>query len=98
MKSPAMTKHAQSRVQARGIPAIVIELLLSHGDETRTRDGYIRFFSKGARRRLARALGGRRSLALLEPFLNCYLVEGDNGNLVTAGHRQTRIQRNWKTH
>jgi hypothetical protein len=86
--------HAQSRLQSRGIPPLVIELLLDHGEQERTRGGFIRYFTKASRRRVSRALGGRRLMAMIEPFLDCYVIEGDNGRLVTAGHRYTRIPRN----
>ena len=86
--------HAQARLQCRGIPPLVIELLLDHGEEERTDGGFIRYFTKSSRRRVSRVLGGRRMLAMIEPFLDCYVVEGDNGKLVTAGHRYARIRRN----
>jgi hypothetical protein len=38
-------------------------------------------------------MGGRRSLRHVEPWLNVYLVIGDNGNLVTVAHRSRRLNR-----
>lgn len=85
----AETIHAQQRLQQRAIPPFVVDLLEAFGSERRCGGAERLFFDKAARRRLTQALGGRRGLRLIEPWLNVYAVVGDNGRLVTAA-RQTR--------
>jgi hypothetical protein len=45
------------------------------------------FFDKAARKRMERHFGGRRGLRLIDRWLNAYAVIGDNGKVVTIGHR-----------
>jgi hypothetical protein len=45
------------------------------------------FFDKAAKRRLTHHLGGKRGLRLIEPWMSVYAVIGDNGKIITVGHR-----------
>jgi hypothetical protein len=89
----SFSRHAEARLQQRGIPPFVIELLERCGSTTRCGGADLLYFDKQARKRLERELGGARSLRLLEPWLSVYAVINDNGGVVTAGHRSKRINR-----
>jgi hypothetical protein len=89
----ALTRHAQERLQQRAIPPLVEGLLHEFGTAMRCGGADKIFFDKAARRRLQAHLGGARGLRTIEPWLNVYLVVGDDGKTVTAGHRQGRFRR-----
>lgn len=93
MITSAMTSHAQERLQQRAIPSLVLDLLEECGSIARTRDGESLFFDKAARRRLRHRLGGERGMRMIEPWLGIYAVVGDQGLVITAGHRQRRLRR-----
>ncbi len=88
----ALTRHADTRLQQRGLPRAVIEWLQLFGAEEHDKHGaVIRYFDKAARRRLEQALG-RAVIRRMEDFLDAYLVEHD-GCVVTVGHRTQRLRR-----
>jgi hypothetical protein len=88
-----ISRHAATRLQQRAIPPFMLELLERFGSEMRCDGAERLFFDKAAVRRLQRHMGGRRSLRHVEPWLNVYVVIGDNGRLVTAAHRTKRFNR-----
>jgi hypothetical protein len=88
-----VTRHAAARLQQRAIPPFMVELLERFGSAMRCDGAERLFFDKAARKRLEHHMGGRRSLRRVEPWLNVYLVIGDNGRLVTAAHRTRRLNR-----
>jgi len=83
----SLSRHASVRLQQRAIPPYVLELLERFGSEARCGGASRLFFDKPARRRLARHMGGPRGLRHVEHWLNVYAVIGDNGQVVTVGHR-----------
>jgi hypothetical protein len=87
------TFHADTRLRQRAIPPFMVELLERFGSEMRCGGADRLFFDKAAIKRLQRHMGGRRSLRHVEPWLNVYIVVGDNGRLVTAAHRSRRFNR-----
>jgi hypothetical protein len=89
----ARTRHCQERLRQRAIPPLVENLLHEFGTSMRCGGAERLFFDKAARRRLQAHLGGARGLKTLEPWLNVFVVVGDNGKTVTAGHRQGRFFR-----
>lgn len=89
----AYTRHARQRVQQRAIPNFAIDLILTNGSRMRHDGADICFIDKLARKRLRRELGGERGLKLIEPWLGHYLVVGDDGQLITAAPRISRIKR-----
>ena len=91
-RSQAYTRHALVRMQQRRVPANIVDLLFAYGDEVRTRHGYILYCGKHARRRVARH-HAPSSLSNLERYLSCYLIESDDGKVVTVGYRHKRIRR-----
>ena len=88
-----ITHHAQARLQQRGIPAYVVESLLDFGRQTHDhRGGTILFFDHRARSKLRRQIAGD-SFRQIEAHLDTYAVIGEDGVIVTVGHRTQRINR-----
>lgn len=87
-----ITQHAKARSQQRGIPPLLIDLLLQFGATEKAPGGAEKvYFDKSARKRIKAYAG---SLAgLLEQHLNIYAVIGDGDGVVTIGHRLERIKR-----
>ena len=73
-------------MQQRGIEPLVVELLCRYGAEEHDGRGAVRrYFDKGSRKLLRRAIG-RQTYKRLEGFLDTYLVECD-GKIITTGPR-----------
>lgn len=88
---PALTRHAQARMQQRAIRADALEALLDFGREAFDHHGsVVLYFDKAARRRLARAAPGAKDL---ERLARCYAVLSPGGEVMTVGHRSRRINR-----
>ena len=94
----ALTLHAQKRMQQRGIPPFVIELLEQFGSSARCPGGAERLtFDKPARARLSHAFGGARGVAMIDRWLRVYMViSDDTGEVVTAAHRSHRFRNKHK--
>ncbi len=90
--STNLSRHAQSRVQQRCIPPLIIEWLLDFGAEERTHGASRRYFDKASRKKLAREKG-QEVVKLLAPLLDTYLVHTDD-LVVTVGHRTRRFRGN----
>ena len=87
----ALTRHAQARMQQRAIRADALDCLLEFGREAFDhRGGVVLYFDKAARRRLARAAPGAKDL---ERLARCYAVLSTEGEVITVGHRDKRINR-----
>ena len=89
-----LTRHAQVRLQQRAIPPIVVELLTRLGTPVRSGGAETLIFDQAARKELRRHLGGERSLKLIEPYLDVYLVIADGGPVITVGRRHKALHRN----
>jgi hypothetical protein len=88
-----ITPHAQTRLQQRGIPPLVLQWLDAYGTERHDWHGaVIRHFTKQSRRRLERDIG-REPVRRMHEYLNAYAVYGSDGSLITAGHRYQRLRR-----
>ena len=87
-----ITRHAQIRSQQRGIPPMVLDLILQFGSTESAGDGASKmFFDKAARRRLHSYAG---TLApMLDEHLDSYAVVGQDNQIITVGHRTERIRR-----
>ena len=86
------SKHARDRSQQRGIPPLIMEWLFEFGMEEHHRGRQIVYFDKKSRKSLRRAVG-RQAIAKLDKYMNSYLVVED-GNVITVGHRFSRIRKN----
>ena len=92
MLSP-LTTHARTRMQQRGIPPAVLELLLEFGRESHDHRGsLIVRFDKRSRRRVQRELGPER-FRHVEAHLDTYAVVAADDAVVTVGHRTGRLPR-----
>ncbi|WP_439530816.1 hypothetical protein [Pannonibacter sp.] len=90
---PEISQHAVSRMQQRGIPARVVELLERFGTAVRCSGATRIIFDRKAIRRLQHHLGGERGLAVIERWMKVYLVINDQGTLVTVAHQTGRHRR-----
>lgn len=87
-----LTTHGNVRAQQRGIPPLIISWLLEYGETDHEHHARYRYFDKDSRKRLARDVGSR-IVEMLSPLLDCYLIEGEDGHVVTVGHRYVRRRR-----
>lgn len=87
-----VSNHARIRCRQRGIPPLVVDLLMTYGAEARAVRCTRYFFDKLSRRRLAKAVG-KREMRRIEGMLDAMVIVGDDGTVVTAGHRNKRIRR-----
>ena len=86
------TEHATIRAQQRGIPLLVVDLLLRFG--CREHDHYgaeIVYFDKKSRNQIAKYSGGL--IGKLNEHLESYAVLAD-GKIITVGARYKNIIRN----
>lgn len=81
-----MTKHAQTRLQQRAIPPLIIDWLCNYGCRLEGLNGTtICFFDKESRRSLSSEFG-QVVVRRLSDLMDSYLVlSGDN--IITIGHR-----------
>ena len=87
-----LTRHAQSRMQQRGISAATLDALLDYGRVKHAGGGRdIVFFDKKARVRLARA--GVLPAPAVDRAWKSYAVVESDGAVITVGHRYRRITR-----
>lgn len=87
-----LTRHAQARTQQRGIPPLMIDLLLQFGAHERAGAGMQKyFFDKTARRQLRSYAGPFASS--IEQHLDIYVVVDEHYQVITVAHRTERIRR-----
>ena len=90
---PGLTQHAKARMQQRGITLTTLNSLLDYGAQSHDHRGAtIVFFDKKSRTRLLRD-SGRAAYRVMEKQINAYAVVGNDGSVVTVGHRNKRIPR-----
>jgi len=92
MMQMAMTLHAQRRMQQRGIPPLIVDLLDEFGASERCVGAERLYFNKAARSRLSRAHGAGGT-AVIDKWLGVYAVISDTGALITVAHRRRRLKR-----
>lgn len=86
------TAHAHIRSQQRGIPPLVVDLLLQFGRrEHDHRGAEIVYFDRHSRKRIESYAGGL--ISKLSEHLDSYAVVA-NGEIITVGSRLKRINRN----
>ena len=87
-----LTKHAQKRIVKRGIPPLIVDWLMTYGNQASADDGAnLHYFDKKCRKKLKSNIGSL-PYHLLEDQMNCYLVEKD-GVVITVGHRYKKVRR-----
>jgi hypothetical protein len=82
----SLTIHAQRRMQERSIPPAVIDALLDFGERRPAGGGAESiYFTKRTWQRFATYVG--RAIKGYERYRNCYLIEGENGSIITPAFR-----------
>ncbi|MEZ5646023.1 MAG: hypothetical protein R3E94_03265 [Burkholderiaceae bacterium] len=85
-----LTKHAAKRSQQRGIPELVIDLLLRFGRRDHDHRGAeIVYFDKASRKHVERYCGSL--IGKVNEHLDCYAVVADEV-IVTVGVRYERVR------
>ena len=89
-----MTRHAQIRMQQRGIPPLIGLWLEEFGEEEYDGHGGVRrFFSRKSIRAMERAFG-HQPVSRMAEFLDVYVVESSrDGQLITFAHQTKRVRR-----
>ena len=87
---PNVTRHAQARMQQRGISRSHVDFLLEFGREYHDHYGaVVVLLDRSATRRIARS--GAASAVELDALRGLYAVVG-NGGVRTVGHRIRRLR------
>lgn len=87
-----VTKHAAVRIQQRGIPPLVVDLLLQFGQREHDHHGAeIYYFDKSSRNRIKKYSWD--IIGKLSEHLQSYAVLAD-GNIITVGTRYKKIYSN----
>ena len=86
------TTHAKVRMQQRGIPSRVVELLLDYGERVPAHRGAEIFYFGDRGRSRVRLKEGPSLMRRLEEYLRDYVVVAD-GQVVTCGKRYQPIRR-----
>ena len=87
------TRHAITRMQQRGIPPMVDQLLDLYGQEEHDGHGAVTLYlNKNSIRNMERDLG-RGPVSRLAQWLNAYKVQSSDGRTITAGYRTCRLWR-----
>lgn len=87
-----MTRHASTRSQQRGIPPMMIDLLIQFGKSESAGGGATKlFFDRHTRKQVAAYAGSLASR--LDDHLDFYAVVGPDMQVITVGHRFERIKR-----
>ena len=85
------TKHAQIRMQQRGIPPLIADWLRDYGTCEHIGKGAVSwFFDKKSRRALERDVG-KEMIKRTEDLLDYYLIEKD-GRVETVAKRYRRLR------
>lgn len=89
-----VSKHADVRMQQRGIPPLIGLWLDEFGEEEYDGHGGVRrFFSRKSIRAMERTFG-RRPVSRMAEFLDVYLVESSHdGQVITLAHQTKRLRR-----
>lgn len=85
------TAHAAIRCQQRGVPPLVIDLLLQFGQrEHDHRGAEIVYFDRRSRKRIENYAGGL--ISKFSEHMDSYVVVAD-GKIITVGSRFKRVKR-----
>ena len=87
MNRTSLTKHAVSRSQQRGLNSVMIDLILSFGDEEHIGGGVkkIHIHNKNLKK-ATKAL--TKALHRADKLGGMYLIESPEGHVITAAHMQ----------
>ncbi|MEY8843498.1 hypothetical protein AB9K41_31120 [Cribrihabitans sp. XS_ASV171] len=91
MTNLAFTHHAEARLNQRGVPPFIVELLDRFGAVRRSYGQEKVYFDKGSKKAMRKYFGGARGMRMIEPFLGVYAVFSEQGAVITVGHLQKSI-------
>jgi hypothetical protein len=86
------SRHACARMQQWAIAPAVVDLLLSFGSVMRSGPADVYLLDHESRARLRDHLGDA-TYRQIESRLNCWAVVGDDGTILSVGHRTRRRRR-----
>ncbi|MCX7194013.1 MAG: hypothetical protein NTY60_10415 [Proteobacteria bacterium] len=88
-----LTQHAAMRMQQRGIPLMVDQLLDLYGQEEYDGHGAVTLYlNKTSIRNMERDFG-RSPVSRLAEWFDAYKVKSTDGFTITVGHRTRRLWR-----
>lgn len=86
------TVHAAHRAKQRSLPPVVVEWLMTFGEERHVGSGLTRYaFSHRSWRRLEAHLGSV-GLADKDKVKSAYVIVAEDSSIVTIGHRTGRLK------
>ncbi len=85
------SRHARSRMQKRSISPIAVELIQRHGKSVRSHGANKYFLDKQARKQIEKKIG-KQAYLRLKDLLDIYVVESDDGEVITVAHRRRKIR------
>lgn len=86
-----VTKHAVARAQQRGVPPLVIDLVVRFGKVARRNGADVFYLDKRSRKSIRREVGGI-AYRRLEDLLDTYVVLSDDGEIITTAKRIRRLK------
>jgi hypothetical protein len=87
-----LKRHAQVRAQQRGIPPMVVDLLIRFGHREKAGGGLSKVFMDRSARKKVCAYAGQLA-SLISEHLDTYLIVMPDNTVITVGHRLERIKR-----
>lgn len=89
-----ITHHGELRQQQRGIPSVIVDLVLTYGSrEYDNRGGITKYLDRRSRKAIEQDKG-REFVKRYSNQMNVYVVQSAiDGRVITCGHRHTRINR-----
>ena len=85
MSATILTKHASDRGQQRGINSVMIDLIISFGDEEHLGGGVKKIHIHNRNlKKATKALG--KALRKADKLGGIYLIESPEGHVITAAH------------
>ncbi|WP_175899382.1 hypothetical protein [Burkholderia vietnamiensis] len=90
-----ISKHGGIRQQQRGIPTVIVDLVLTYGShEYDNRGGVTKYLDRRGRKAIEQDMG-HDFVKRYSNQMNVYVVQSAvDGRVITCGHRHTRIIRN----
>lgn len=85
-----LTRHAATRIQQRGIPELVVDIVMKFGASQPAGGGTQKLYLDKRGRRQARSFAGPLAGAI-EPHLDVYVLVNEHGDVITTAHRIERI-------
>lgn len=89
-----ISHHAELRQQQRGIPSVIVDLVLTYGSrEYDNHGGVTKYLDRRSRKAIEQDMG-RDFVRRYSNQLNVYVVQSAiDGRVITCGHRHSRITR-----